>query len=77
MPRPPAPVTVGVPIGADLLSRLDAVAADLGLDRPEAFHPALLCWLAQEEPKTAVLNRMLTISALTKTEPPRVFRRLS
>ena len=45
MPRHLDPVTVGVPIGADLLRRLDAVAADLHLDRPDALHAALLCWL--------------------------------
>ena len=36
MPRHPDPVTVALPIGAALLRRLDAVAADLHLDRPEA-----------------------------------------
>ena len=45
MPRHPDPVTVGVPIGAALLRRLDAVAADLHLDRPEVLQVALLCWL--------------------------------
>ena len=45
MPRHLDPVTVALPIGADLLSRLDAVAADLHLDRPDAIHAALLCWL--------------------------------
>ena len=45
MPRPPAPVAVGVPLGAHLLRRLDAVATDLGLDRPDALHAALLCRL--------------------------------
>ena len=45
MPRHPDPVTVALPIGADLLRRLDAVAADLHLDRPEALQAALLCWL--------------------------------
>ena len=54
MPRHPDPVIVGVPIGAHLLSRLDTVTSDLGLDRPEAIHAALLCWLEQEESKTAV-----------------------
>ena len=68
MPRHPDPVTVGVPIGAHLLSRLDTVASDLGLDRPEAIHAALLCWLEQAERTTAVRNRMLTIRALTKTD---------
>ena len=67
MPRHPDPFTVGVPIGAALLRRLDAVAADLHLDRPEAIHAALLCWLEQEESKTAVRDRMRTIRALTKT----------
>ena len=67
MPRHPDPVTVGVPIGADLLRRFDAVAADLHLDRPEALHAALLYWLEQEERKTAGRNRILTIRALTKT----------
>ena len=67
MPRHPDPVTVGVPIGAHLLSRLDTVASDLHLDRPEAIHVALLCWLEQEESKTAVRDRMRTIRALTKT----------
>ena len=43
MPRHLDPVvTVEVPIGAHLLRRLDAVAADLGLDRSEALHAALL-----------------------------------
>ena len=37
MPRHPDPVTVGVPIGAHLLRRLDTVASDLGLGRPEAI----------------------------------------
>ena len=68
MLRHPDLVTVGVPIGAHLLRRLDAVASDLGLDRPDALHAALLCWLEQEERKTAVRDRMLTIRALTKTD---------
>ena len=67
MSRSPDRVTVGVPVGAHLLSRLDAVADDLGLDRADALHAALLCWLEQEERKTAGRNRMLTIRALTKT----------
>ena len=58
---------VRTPIGAALLRRLDAVAADLHLDRPEALHTALLSWLEQEERKTATRNRMLMIRALTKT----------
>ena len=53
MPRSPDRVTVGVPIGAHLLSRLDAVAGDLGLDRADALHAALLCWLEQAERTTA------------------------
>ena len=68
MPRSPDRVTVGVPIGAHLLSRLDAVAGDRGLDRAEALHAALLCWLEQAERTTAGRNRMLTIRALTKTD---------
>ena len=68
MPRHPDTVAVGVPMGAHLLRRLDAVASDLGMDRPEAIHTALLHWLEQEERKTAVRNRMLTIRALTKPE---------
>ena len=67
MPRHPGPVTVGVPIGAALLRRLDAVAADLHLDRPDGLHAALLSWLEQEERTTAGRNRMRTIRALTKT----------
>ena len=67
MPRHPDPVTVALPIGAALLRRLDAVAADLHLDRPDALHAALLSWLEQEERKTAGRNRMRTIRALTKT----------
>ena len=51
MLRHPDLVTVGVPIGAHLLRRLDAVTSDLGLDRPDALHAALLCWLEQEERK--------------------------
>ena len=73
MPRHPDPVTVGVPIGAHLLSRLDTVASDLGLDRPDAIHAALLCWLEQAERTTAVRDRMRMIRALTKTDVrPRV-----
>ena len=53
MPRHPDPVTVALPIGAALLRRLVAVAADRHLDRPEALHAALLCWLEQEERTTA------------------------
>ena len=68
MPRHPDTVTVGVPIGADLLRRLDAVAVDLGLDRPEAIHTALLHWLEEEERKTAVRNRMLSVRAWPKTD---------
>ena len=69
MPRHPDPVvTVEVPIGAHLLRRLNAVAADLGLDRSEALHAALLCWLEQAEHKTAVRDRMLTMRVLTKTQ---------
>ena len=67
MPQNPDPVTVALPIGAALLRRLDAVAADLHLARPEAIRAALLAWLEQEELKTAGRNRMLTIRALTKT----------
>ena len=63
MPRHPATVSVGVPTGAHLLRRLDAVASDLGLDRPEALHTALLHWLEQEERKTPVRNRMLRVRA--------------
>ena len=66
MPRHPDTVAVGVPMGAHLLRRLDAVASDLGMDRPEAIHTALLHWLEQEERKTAVRNRMLTIRAWPK-----------
>ena len=66
MPRDPDPVTVALPIGAALLRRLDAVAADLHLDRPEALHAALLRWLEEEERKTAGRNHILTIRALTK-----------
>ena len=47
MPRDPDPVTVALPTGAALLRRLDAVAADLHLDRPGALHAALLSWLEQ------------------------------
>ena len=61
-------VTVGVPIGAHLLSRLDAVAGDRGLDRADALHAALLCWLEQAERTTAVRDRMRMIRALTKTD---------
>ena len=43
MPRYPDTVAVGVPMGAHLLRRLDAVASDLGMDRPEAIHTALHC----------------------------------
>ena len=57
-----------MPIGAHLLSRLDAVASDLGLDRADALHAALLCWIEQEERKTAGRNRMLTLRALTKPD---------
>ena len=67
MPQNPDPVTVALPIGAALLRRLDAVAVDLHLDRPEALRAALLSWLEQEERKTAGRNRMLMIRALTKT----------
>ena len=65
MSRDPNPVTVVLPIGAALLRRLNAVAADLHLDRPEALHTALLCWLEQEERQTAVRDRMRTLRALT------------
>ena len=63
MPRHPDTVTVEVLLGAHLLRRLDAVASDLGMDRPEAIHTALLHWLEQEERKTAVRNRMLAVRA--------------
>ena len=66
MSRDPDPVTVALPIGAALLRRLDAVAADIHLDRTDALHAALLCWLEEEERKTAGRNHMLTIRALTK-----------
>ena len=66
MPRHPDTVTVGV--GAHLLRRLDAVASDLGMDRPEALHTALLHWLEEEERKTAVRNRMLSVRAWPKTD---------
>ena len=67
MPRHPDTVTVGVPMGAHLLRRLDAVASVLGMDRPEAIHTALLHWLEQEERQTAVRNRMLAVRASPKT----------
>ena len=60
MPQHPDTVTVEVLLGADLIRRLDAVASDLGMDRPEAIHTALLHWLEQEERKTAVRNRILS-----------------
>ena len=68
MPRHLDTVTVGIPMGADLLRRLDTVAFDLGMDRPEAIHTALLHWLEQEERKTAVRNRMLMVRAWPKTD---------
>ena len=40
MPQHSDTVTVEVLLGADLLRRLDAVASDLGMDRPEAIHTA-------------------------------------
>ena len=58
---------MALPIGAVMLRRLDAVAADLHLDRPEALHTALLSWLEQEKRKTAGRNRMFMIRPLTKT----------
>ena len=54
-------------MGAHLLRRLDAVASDLGMDRPEAIHTALLHWLEQEERQTAVRNRMLAVRASPKS----------
>ena len=63
MQQHPDTVTVEVLLGAHLLRRLDAVASDLGLDRPEAIHTALLHWFEQEERKTAVRNRMLAVRA--------------
>ena len=68
MPQHPDTVTVEVLLGADLIRRLDAVASDLGMDRPEAIHTALLHWLEQEERKTAVRNRMLMVRAWPKTD---------
>ena len=67
-------------MGAHLLRRLDTVAFDLGMDRPEAIHTALLHWLEKEERKTAVRNRMLMMRAWPKTAllheyPLRVGRR--
>ena len=38
------------------------------VDRPDALHAALLCWLEQEERKTAGRDHMLKIRALTKTQ---------
>ena len=64
----PDTVTVEVLLGAHLLRRLDAVASDLGIDRPEALHTALLHWLEQEERKTPVRNRMLRVRAWPKTD---------
>ena len=68
MPRHPDTVTVKVLLGAQLLRRLDAVASDLGMDRPEAIHATLLHWLEQEERKTAVRNRILRVRAWPKTD---------
>ena len=68
MPRHLDTVTVGIPMGAHLLRRLDTVAFDLGMDRPEAIHTALLHWLEKEERKTAVRNRMLMVRAWPKTD---------
>ena len=58
----------GCPSALTCSRRLDAVASDIGLDRPDALHAALLCWLEQEERKTAGRDRILTIRALTKTD---------
>ena len=55
-------------MGTHLLCRLDAVASDLGMDRPEAIHTALLHWLEEEERKTAVRNRMLRVRMWPKTD---------
>ena len=41
MPRHPDTVTVEVLLGAHSRRRLDAVASDLGMDRPEAIHTAV------------------------------------
>ena len=69
MPRhPDTAKTVRVPIGDLLLRRLDTVASDLGMDRPEAIHTALMYWLEKEERKTAVRDRILTVRAWTKTD---------
>ena len=68
MARHPDTVIVEVPTGAHWLRRLDAVASDLGMDRPEVLHTALLHWLEQEERKTAVRNRMLRVRAWPKTD---------
>ena len=54
-------------MGAHLLRRLDAVASDLGMDRPEAIHAALLHWLEKKERETTVRNRMLRVRAWPKT----------
>ncbi len=56
-------VTVGFAMGAHLIRRLDAVAATLGLGRPEAIHAAIVHWLDEEERKTARRDRMLKVRA--------------
>ena len=57
-------VTVGFAMDAHLIRRLDAVAATLGLGRPEAIHAAIVHWLDEEERrKTAQRDRMLKVRA--------------
>ena len=56
------------PVTIRATTPLDAVASDLGMDRPEAIHTALLHWLEEEERKAAVRNRMLRVRAWPKTD---------
>ena len=63
MPRHADTVTVGFAMGAPLIRRLDAVAATLGLGRPEAVHAAVRQWIDEAERQTAQRDRMLAMRA--------------
>ena len=61
MPRPAGTVTVEIEIRPRMLRRIDAAAANLGIDRSEAVLTALTGWLQEEERNMASRDRMLKV----------------
>lgn len=65
MSRPTDAIAVGVQMSPHLLRRIDAVAANLDIDRSEAIRTAIAGWLEEEERSKACRDRMLKVRAMT------------